>query len=136
MLSCSNQQKQDQQRPVSLTDNIACMIMHQHAIKSVSACSFWSLWSHLCFYTVSGFLALQLTPTLMAATSLKNSSICLSLAAFCCGGAGPASRSAAEYSRLEGVSSLCRRTTHQRLRRVCYASNAQCCQVGDLQNSK
>ncbi len=34
--------------------------------------------------------------TLMAATSLKKSSICFSLAASCLGGAGPASRSAAE----------------------------------------
>ncbi len=46
--------------------------------------------------------------TLIAATSLKNASICLSFAVSCSGGGGPASRSAAEYS-LEGVSLLCKR---------------------------
>lgn len=46
--------------------------------------------------------------TLISATSLKNASICLSFAASCSGGGGPASRSAAEYS-LEGVSFLCKR---------------------------
>ena len=46
--------------------------------------------------------------TLIAATSLKNASICLSFAVSCSGCGGPASRSAAEYS-LEGVSLLCKR---------------------------